>query len=82
VNGASDFLFARPSFLGGMARVIDMGATLTEYNESMNGEQADLLALAMDYRAVGSDMGAALARNRQQVYRLRNQSRRRKRARR
>ena len=30
----SSFLFAEPSFLEGMARVVDFGGTLNEYNRS------------------------------------------------
>ena len=54
----SDFLFADASFTEGMARVLDLGGTLTEFNRSLTSEQADAIALAMDWRAVGADMTA------------------------
>lgn len=46
----------------GFARVLDLGDTLTEYNESVSGEQADALALAADWKAVGADIQAAMDR--------------------
>lgn len=53
----STFLFARPSFSEGAGRVLDFGNTLSEYNVSATGEQADLIALWMDWEAIASDMG-------------------------
>ena len=55
----SSFLFADPSFVEGMARVLDLGCTLNEYNNSMTERQADYLALHADWRAVGQDIRAA-----------------------
>jgi len=52
----SDFLFARPSFLSGAARVLDLGATFDQYNQSRTGEEADAIALFNDFRAVGLDL--------------------------
>ena len=49
------FLFARPSFFEGLARLIDVGDTLTEYNQSLNGQQADDLAMRADLVALGND---------------------------
>jgi hypothetical protein len=61
MNGLSDFLYASPSFLEGAASVLDLGDTLTDYNASLSGEQADRIALAMDWQAVGDDMRRAVA---------------------
>lgn len=52
----SDILYARPSFVEGMARALDLGGTLTEYNQSPTGAQADSYALRADWRAVGHDL--------------------------
>jgi hypothetical protein len=52
-------LFARPSFWEGAARLLDLGDTLTEYNQSITPEQADSLAFRADARAVAQDMRAA-----------------------
>lgn len=52
----SDILYARPSFTEGLARVLDLGSTLTEYNQSPTGAQADAHALRTDWRAVGHDL--------------------------
>lgn len=57
----STFLFARPSFIEGVARVVDLGGTLNVYNESPNSELADFLAMRADWLAVGSDIAGAIA---------------------
>ena len=57
----SDFLYARPSFLEGMARVMDIGGALNEYNTLLSGEDADFVALWMDWSAVGQDMHDAMS---------------------
>jgi hypothetical protein len=54
------FLFARPSFVEGVARILDLGGTLQEYNQSATGVEADHLALTMDMYAIGQDMRIAL----------------------
>ena len=56
----TDFLFARPSFLEGMARAIDMGGTLNEYNGSRDGAEADRRAMSSDFKMVGKDIAAAI----------------------
>jgi len=55
-----DYLFARPSFLEGIARTLDMHATLQEYNKSLTPEQADAWALFEDFAAVGMDIRRAM----------------------
>jgi hypothetical protein len=57
----SDFLFARPSFLEGVARTLDLGGTLSEYNRSLTPAQADYIAIWSDWRVVGNDIRAAVA---------------------
>lgn len=59
MNGSTDFLYARPSFLEGWARAIDLGGTLNQYNDSPTSEQADWIALAADWEAVGNDIEQA-----------------------
>lgn len=58
----TNFLFARPSFLEGVGRLVDFGDTLTEFNRSLDDEQADYLALVADWSAVGDDIGAVISR--------------------
>jgi hypothetical protein len=58
--GDTTFLFARPSFLEGLARSIDLGATLDEYNQSVTPEQADLIAIRNDWEMVGEDIFVSL----------------------
>lgn len=50
------FLYARPSFWEGWGRIWDFGDTLTEYNRSLIGEQADYLALKSDWHVIGDDI--------------------------
>ncbi|MEK7565051.1 MAG: hypothetical protein AAB394_03815 [Patescibacteria group bacterium] len=49
-------LFAEPSFIEGMSRVLDLGGTLQEYNDSNTEQKADTEALKNDWRAVGDDL--------------------------
>jgi hypothetical protein len=58
----SGFLFARPSFLEGVSRVVDFWGTLNEYNTSLDGTQADSLALAADIDALQGDLAVAAER--------------------
>jgi hypothetical protein len=57
----SSFLFARPSFLEGVARIVDFGNTLNQYNGCETPEQADLVAIASDWAAIGLDLDQAAA---------------------
>ena len=56
VNSHSDFLFSRPSFLEGVARVFDFFGILQEYNSSSSPQAADERAIRADWEAVGDDM--------------------------
>ena len=50
----------QPSFLEGMARVLDLGGVFDVYNESENARQADIDALHADWIMVGQDIKYAL----------------------
>jgi len=54
------YLFARPSFIEGVARIFDFSGSLNVYNESETPAEADKRALANDWRAVGDDIRAAM----------------------
>jgi len=54
------FLFARPSFIEGMARVLDIGNTLRGYNESPSPRDADSIAIHTDWMAIGRDINNAI----------------------
>jgi hypothetical protein len=56
----STFLFARPSFVEGVSRIVDVAGTLNEYNRSESGEMADYLALFADWRLIGMDIQRAM----------------------
>ena len=58
----SDYLYAQPSFLEGMARIVDFGNTLSEFNESLTPVQANNIALTTDWQAVFADVRLAMSR--------------------
>lgn len=61
VHSFSSLLFASPSFCEGAGRVMDFGDTLTDFNRCQTGDEADHVALASDWAAVGADLRAAFA---------------------
>lgn len=60
----SRFVYARPSFIEGMARVLDLGGTLNVYHNLPAGEPAGPLdtvaALRKHWVAVGEHMRCAI----------------------
>lgn len=54
------YLYARPSFVEGLARLIDFGNTLQQYNSTPTAQQADALAMELDWYAVGQDLKNAM----------------------
>ncbi len=56
----TDYLFARPSFVGGMASVFDLGATLQVYNDSPSTDIADARAIMSDWIVTGNDIRSAI----------------------
>jgi hypothetical protein len=54
-----DFLYAAPSFLSGIGRVIDLGGTMTVFNESDSPFEADSRAIYSDWLATGNDIRGA-----------------------
>jgi hypothetical protein len=57
MNLPSTFLFAQPSFVEGMGRLLDFAGTLNEYNRSAN---PDAIALGADWFAIGDDLRRAM----------------------
>ena len=54
-------LFAEPSFLEGVASVLDVGGMLhKDYNSSNSELEADAKALQNDWRAVGKDIAVSI----------------------
>jgi len=60
MNTFSSFLFARPSFLEGVGRLVDFGDLLNEYNTSPSPALADYWALSADVCTVGSEIQHAI----------------------
>ena len=57
----SDFLFAHPSFLAGLGRVLDIGGVFDDYNSSDTAAEADERAMRVDWLAAGADLESAMA---------------------
>lgn len=55
-------IFAQPSFISGIGRVIDLGSTFDSYAEHENGEQADADASRRDWVRVGKDLYLAISK--------------------
>lgn len=60
--GRTDTLFAQPSFLAGLGRTLDVGATFRyhSYNEAPTPQDADEAALLSDFTATGEDIMDAI----------------------
>jgi hypothetical protein len=56
----SGMLFPLPSILSGVARLLDLGAQLDEYNISATPREADVRAMYSDWRAIGEDLHEAM----------------------
>ena len=56
----TDYLFARPSFLSGIAGLADLAGTPHAYNRWPTPAEADAWALYSDWVAVGNDLRAAM----------------------
>ena len=53
-------LFARPSFMSGIARTMDVGGYFDGYVVSATPSEADTRALAADFMAVAEDFAEAV----------------------
>ena len=52
----SNFLTTTPSFLNGMATVMNLGGSSFEYNISTTPDEADFIALRNDSKMIGKDI--------------------------
>ncbi len=57
----SDLLYAQPSFLEGLGRLSDFSGALDWYNYSTTEQEADRLAIASDWYAIGDDLRSAVS---------------------
>jgi hypothetical protein len=57
----SSFLFATPTWLEGVGRLVDLGNFLTQYNVTNPPVDPDARALGQDWRAVGDQLRFAIA---------------------
>jgi hypothetical protein len=56
----TDFLYARPSAIEGVGRILDFFGTMQTYNQSRSPEEADAHALRNDFRTIGQDIATAV----------------------
>jgi len=63
----TDFLYARPTLLEGIARILDFGNTIQEYNVSQSGFEADFKALDGDWITIGRDLKDAVQKITQEI---------------
>jgi hypothetical protein len=63
----SDYLFARPSFVEGVGRMVDVSNSMNMYNYSRDGAEADARAIQQDWKALGHDVRVALDQLRSEV---------------
>ncbi|MBI4722765.1 MAG: hypothetical protein HY769_07215 [Candidatus Stahlbacteria bacterium] len=57
----SSYLFSCPSFLSGVAKVLDLGATFDEYNTSETTDEADYRAFLLDWSMVSINLKKSIA---------------------
>jgi hypothetical protein len=55
----TDLLYAQPSWIEGVARILDLGDTLSEYNMAPDPTETDAQAMRADWHAVGEDLRTA-----------------------
>ena len=63
----TDFLLAQPSFLSGLARLLDIFGVFDSYNESRTPEDADARAMYADWRITGQDIYASASQFEEEV---------------
>ena len=56
----TDFLFAQPSFLTGIARLVDICGLMDDYHPRRTEQEADARGLYSDWRITGEDLLRAL----------------------
>ncbi len=55
------YSYAKPSFLGGLARILDLGGTLRNtYSHSDDVYEMDIMAMRSDWIAIGQDLENAI----------------------
>ncbi len=65
---SNSYFFVSPSYISGMARILDLGATYDagSYLMSSTPAEADARARAVDWDAIQSDLTAAVEANEQE----------------
>lgn len=53
-------LYPQLSFFDGVASSLDLGSTFLRYNDPLDGQTTDYIALSLDWHAVGQDLEDAM----------------------
>jgi len=61
MRSLSYYFFARPSFLEGAARALDLGGVFDSYKDSATPSQVDTQVTLQDWMMVGTDLQAAIS---------------------
>ena len=56
----TDFLTPANSFVSGMGSVLNIGGNYFDYNISSSPQEADTLAIYMDWRMIGEDIANSM----------------------
>ncbi len=52
----TNLLYAKPGFLSGIARALDIAGIFDSYNDSPTGSMADYMAIKSDWKTIGNDL--------------------------
>ncbi len=63
------YLYSSPSFWSGVSRLLDLGNTYDQYNQSQTEKDADSVGIFMDWDAVGQDLWVTFQSEDAQLYR-------------
>ena len=59
-------LYSNPTFIEGMAKILDFSGSLIKYNVSSTPEEADIRSMSSDLEAVGKDLLEAIIYEKEQ----------------
>ena len=60
MNRSNFSLYAKPSFIEGVARLMDLCGVLNVYNTSKTSQEADYRAMLADWESLGQDFHAVI----------------------
>ena len=64
----SDFLFAQPAIIFGVARLLDLFGQFDQYNKSRTEQEADAQGLYSDWRTTGWDVFVSIPEKEEDIH--------------